>query len=239
MPFIPALLFALSPNFLIQDRIIPPEPANGSSASLVAAELAFAKQADAENIRAAFLAVLDEDGVLFRPGPVNGRAWLTPRKADAASPVEIPVFKPQPPARMAKPAAAGSASTESLILREQGFATAAAKQGLATAYRQFAAVDLRFYRDSGFPLTNSKDAIHILESSKGATTWTCVGSRVSKSGDLGYAYGYAERAGIGPAAKPASPGKSVFLHLWKRAHIGGWKLVLDIESPLPPEKPRS
>ncbi len=43
------------------------------SASLERAERAFARSAAEGNVADAFLAVLAEDGVVFRPGPVNGR----------------------------------------------------------------------------------------------------------------------------------------------------------------------
>lgn len=302
MLFIPTLILALTHGFLFQSQATPQASMKGSAESLVAAELAFAKQADAEDTRAAFLAVLDEDGLLFRPGPVNGRAWLTPRKPDAtklswypafvevsragdlgystgpyewrpgagsdevahghfvsiwgwkdgtwkllmdtgvahsAPPAEIPLFKPQPPPRKTSGTGLRSVSAETLALQEHSFALAVTEHGLATAYRRFAADGLRYYREQAIPLTLSRDAFRTLGSSKDATTRTCAGTCVSKSGDLGYAYGFVERAGIDPTAKPVRPGKSVFLHLWKRAHPGGWKLVLDIETPLPPGKPQS
>jgi len=46
---------------------------------LVAAEHRFAAAAAADGVRDAFLAVLGEDGVLFRPRPVNGREWFGER----------------------------------------------------------------------------------------------------------------------------------------------------------------
>ena len=52
--------------------------------SLVDAELAIAKLADQEGNVAAFLGVLDDTGVLFRPGPVNGKAWLRRQHPDTS-----------------------------------------------------------------------------------------------------------------------------------------------------------
>jgi ketosteroid isomerase-like protein len=46
---------------------------------LVAAEHGFAESAAMDGMRAAFLSVLAEDGILFRPGPVNGREWFEGR----------------------------------------------------------------------------------------------------------------------------------------------------------------
>lgn len=279
---------------MLQGQANPQESTQGSAASLVAAELSFAKQADSENIRAAFLAVLADDGVLFRPGPVNGKAWLTPRKADAsklswypsfvelsrsgdlgcstgpyqwraeadskevahghfvsiwgrqggvwkllldvgvshnAPPAEIPLFKPESPAGSAQPVPTGPASSDDLPGQEHAFSQVAEKHGLSAAYRRFAAVDLRFYRNGALPSKGLREAMQAVSANQGAATWTCQQTRVSKSGDLGYAYGFTE--------SPSDKKKRVFLHLWKRAQGGGWKLVLDLESPLPAEKPQS
>lgn len=64
-------------------------PASGQTAagpssldSLIAAELAFAKAARERNVRDAFLSYIADDGVLFRPGPVNGRTALEGQAAN-------------------------------------------------------------------------------------------------------------------------------------------------------------
>jgi ketosteroid isomerase-like protein len=49
--------------------------------SLVETERAFAKMAAAKGIRDSFLAYLADDGVLFRPQPVNGKQWMSARPA--------------------------------------------------------------------------------------------------------------------------------------------------------------
>lgn len=57
--------------------------ANGAHASdldaLFAAERAFAASSPKLGVKAAFLGVLAEDALLFRPGPVNGREWYRAR----------------------------------------------------------------------------------------------------------------------------------------------------------------
>ena len=45
-------------------------------ASLAASENAFARLATERGTKTAFLDFLAEDGIIFRPGPVNGRAWF-------------------------------------------------------------------------------------------------------------------------------------------------------------------
>lgn len=51
----------------------------GMAASLAAAETAFAAQSVREGLRAAFLAWLSPDAILFRNGPVNGPALISAR----------------------------------------------------------------------------------------------------------------------------------------------------------------
>lgn len=50
-----------------------------AAATLVAAERAFARDASVRTVNEAFLAVLSDSAILFRPLPVNGRAALTER----------------------------------------------------------------------------------------------------------------------------------------------------------------
>lgn len=60
-----------------------PAPASDYE-DLVAAERAFAADALARNTRAAFLAYLAEDGLVFEPGPTSGQRVWTARKEDKA-----------------------------------------------------------------------------------------------------------------------------------------------------------
>lgn len=69
-----------------------PSPQTLAARTLVDAELAFAKLADSESTNAAFLSVLDATGILFRPGPVNGRTWLKTQTTDATKLTWYPAF---------------------------------------------------------------------------------------------------------------------------------------------------
>lgn len=58
---------------------------SAAQASLVSAERQFASTALAKNIKTAFMQVLDENAVVFRPHPVNGRwAYATDARPDSA-----------------------------------------------------------------------------------------------------------------------------------------------------------
>jgi ketosteroid isomerase-like protein len=83
-------------------------------AALVEAERAFSRLSQREGLRAAFLAYLAEDAVLFRPGPVPGREFIAARPSP---PVELtwwPVY--------AEVAASGDLgyTTGPYVLRETG-----------------------------------------------------------------------------------------------------------------------
>lgn len=59
------------------DRLSDPQ-------QLVRAEREFCKLSVKKGMREAFLAYLADDGVLFRPGPVNGKKWMSGRPASSA-----------------------------------------------------------------------------------------------------------------------------------------------------------
>ncbi len=72
-----AVVVGLSLPTLAQSA--PPAPSSSPAASLEAAERAFARTAAEKGIREAFLGVLAEEAVVFRPGPVAARRWYEER----------------------------------------------------------------------------------------------------------------------------------------------------------------
>ncbi|MGB7926178.1 MAG: nuclear transport factor 2 family protein [Pyrinomonadaceae bacterium] len=60
--------------------------------SLVETERAFARTAAEKGIRDSFLAYLADDGVLFRPQPVNGKQWMSARPARPGLLIWEPTF---------------------------------------------------------------------------------------------------------------------------------------------------
>ncbi|MBL0313083.1 MAG: nuclear transport factor 2 family protein [Holophagaceae bacterium] len=273
-----------------------------SAQSLVKAELAFAKKAEELGTTAAFLDVLDDLGVLFRPGPVNGKAWLRVQKPSSsklawfpsfvevseagdlgystgpyqwraeaeskqvvhghfvsvwghrggawkllldmgsshAAPGEAdPVFEPENTKGTAKADGQPPFSAEELQNLEKTFSNLASVKGILSAYNTYLAADARFYRADSQPTTQLDVIRKALEKVDGIVKWTCLGSAVARSNDLGYAYGIREYV-PNPAAvpKPETMRKQaarnyIFLHIWKRQPTGRWKVVLDIEDPMP------
>ncbi len=253
-----------------------------------------------EGNHAAFLSVLDDRGVLFRPGPVIGKAWLRKQQPDAskltwfpsfvdvseagdlgystgpyewradaeskqvahghfvsiwgrrggawklwvdmgsphAAPAEEdPVFEPQNSKGAGMGQAAPPFSAEALQNLEKEFWNAVSARGTLPAYLAYLAADARFYRPGALPTTDLDAIRKALEKAKGATVWTCLGSAMAKSNDLGYVYGISERAMDLPQEPGATPipvrKHFIFLHVWKRQPDGRWKVALDIENPLP------
>lgn len=267
--------------------------------SLVDAEVSFAKMAEHEGTAAAFHGVLDDMGILFHPGPVNGKAWLSQQKPDAsklswfpsfvavsaagdlgystgpyqwrpeaeskqvssghfvsvwgrkgaswkllldmgsphAAPGEAdPIFKPEKAKASAKGEVSPLFSAEALQTLEKEFSNTASGRGVLFAYNAYLAADARFYRAGSQPTTQLDDIRKYLESVDGIVKWTCLGSAVAKSNDLGYTYGIREYT-PNPIAlpKPETMRKQaahtyIFLHIWARQSTGRWKVILDIEN---------
>ena len=251
-------------------------------ASLVAAERAFAKMSVAVSMRDAFLANLADDGLVFRPGPVNGKELWRDRPASAAvlswEPGYAEVaeggdigfttgpweFRPDRDseavafghyvsvwrragngpwkvvadigidhARVADtPALAWTTRKASPVRRtdlnaflrtkDEEFAQAAALDA-ASAYRADGATDLRLYRAGSLPVIGLEAACDL------AGTVSVTDMKPTKvdcggNGEFGYT--------IGSVGTPVS---AWYLRIWRLEGVE-WKIVLDVLSPVPPQK---
>jgi ketosteroid isomerase-like protein len=64
--------------FAQNTRTTPASQSNTSALqSMIDTERAFAKMSEDQGIRPAFMAFIADDGILFRPTPVNGKQWMT------------------------------------------------------------------------------------------------------------------------------------------------------------------
>jgi ketosteroid isomerase-like protein len=75
-----------------QEKEKPPETAEQAVRSLVEAERDFYRTGQEQGTRAAFLAFLADSGIVFRPGPVNGRSSWNERKENGLDLVWEPTF---------------------------------------------------------------------------------------------------------------------------------------------------
>jgi ketosteroid isomerase-like protein len=117
-----------------------------------------------------------------------------------------------------------------LLKVEREFLAAAKAGGLGQAYQGRLSDDARIHRPGVMPVVG-KDA---LREWLARQTMTLSGEPikvdVSRSGDLGYAYGSYELGG-------ADPQEGYFARVWKRDPKGQWRIVMDTVSPLPPGIP--
>lgn len=264
--------------------------------SLLKAENDFAAMSLDKGMRAAFLANLADNGVLFDPGPVNGQKlwekrepseaqlswkpvfadialagdigyttgpWEYRKKAGDAKPVAYGHFlsiwrKPEggdwkllvdsgidTPAPLGKsipgaepkgdePADATTnlkASRLSLAEAEKEF-DADAKKDYSAALIANAANDVRIFRNDRFPAVGRDAARLMLGYDHGHMTVKKTDGGISRSGELGFAYGtYASERGDNTE-------KGSYITIWKRNFAGDWRLVVDLRKVFPPEKPK-
>jgi ketosteroid isomerase-like protein len=117
-----------------------------------------------------------------------------------------------------------------LLKAERAFLADAQASSLGQAYQSRLSDDARVHRPGVMPVVG-KDALRgWLSRQTAALSGEPIKADVSRSGDLGYAYGSYELGG-------AQPQKGYFARVWKRDAKGQWRIVMDTLSPLPPGTP--
>jgi ketosteroid isomerase-like protein len=120
-----------------------------------------------------------------------------------------------------------------LLGAESDFTKAAASKGLAEAFISSADAEVRLYRQNAFPTVGREAVRATAEAKSGATKWQLTDAGVSRSGDLGYAYGSYEYRQKAADEKPSEQGH--YVRIWKRAPGQRWRIVLDITNPVRPQ----
>ena len=119
-----------------------------------------------------------------------------------------------------------------LLSVDREFSNASANRGAVAAFRSYAAVDIRLFRNDKVPFVGKIAAADDLAPVTDEWTWTPSFADVSISGDLGYSHGtYELRDKTGARAVSE---KGNYARVWKKVK-GAWKLVVDVADPLPPE----
>jgi ketosteroid isomerase-like protein len=267
------------------------ETAADAVRALVDAERKFYQTGQEKGTRAAFLAFLAPDGIVFRPGPVNGREVWNKRTETGFDLVWEPTFaaiarsgdfgydtgpakwrakktdekftgfghfisiwkkqkegawkvaldcgieNPQPTGKIETlrtvvpdtPAKADPAAERSWQDAQKAFTTVA-KLDFTKALHEYGSQEVRLYRDGSFPAVGQDAAEKLLGTEQAGVTMELMKGDMSSSGDLAYNYGsYSDTR-----TQPAEAGH--FLQIWQTDSAGAWKLVLDWQQPLPPEK---
>jgi ketosteroid isomerase-like protein len=150
----------------------------------------------------------------------------------AAPPNPSNVLQYPPQGRAVKPVGEVNAegARRELLSAESAFAKAAASKGLAEAFISSADGGVRLYRQNAFPTVGREAVRGTAEAKSGTTTWRLTDAGVSRSGDLGYAYGIYEYRRKADDEKPSEQGH--YVRIWKRAPGQHWRIVLDITNPI-------
>lgn len=106
----------------------------------------------------------------------------------------------------------------------------AANEDAAAAIAAQADPTVRVYRDGIFPAVGRDAAAVMLNGRSGKLVMQPLDGGLGRTGDLGYDYG---RYSL---ARAAVKERGHYLQIWRTNSAGVWKLVLDLERKLPPEK---
>jgi ketosteroid isomerase-like protein len=117
-----------------------------------------------------------------------------------------------------------------LLKVEREFLADAQASSLGEAYQSRLSDDVRVHRPGVMPVVGKGALRGWLTKQTTTLSGEPIKADVSRSGDLGYAYGSYELGG-------AQPQKGYFARVWKRDEKGQWRIVMDTVSPLPPGTP--
>ena len=120
-----------------------------------------------------------------------------------------------------------AASREALLSRDRAFSQDSAKQGSVAAFTKYASEEVRLFRNKHLPFVGKGDIAAALEASNGVLTWQPEAADASRSGDLGYTYGRYEVKTDGVLTA-----KGNYMRFWKK-EAGVWRVVVDVDDPLP------
>ena len=126
------------------------------------------------------------------------------------------------------------AARVNLLLVEKKLAAVSADRGSRIAFDAVAADSVRVYRPGQPPQVGKAALREVLEAQAGVLSWVPVGGGVARSGLLGYTYGLATFK----TAADSAAATSSFVRLWQRDPDpdSGWRLLLDLAVPLPPDE---
>ena len=120
-----------------------------------------------------------------------------------------------------------------LLDTDAAFARAAAVNGAAAAFRDYAALDALSLPQGQNPVHGREPIYRSMLPDTGELSWVPRGADIARGRDLGYTWGeyqFRETGLNGPG--PVHYGK--YLTVWKRQPDGSWKFVVDAGNPSPP-----
>ncbi len=123
------------------------------------------------------------------------------------------------------------AETNQLLVRERQFSNASANRGAQKAFDDYAADDVRLFRNDKQPLLGKALADAALPASTVVWTWEPAFADVSQSGDLGYTYGTYQLTKNDATLKTEKSETGNYYRLWKKQR-NTWRVVADLLDPL-------
>lgn len=125
--------------------------------------------------------------------------------------------------------------TSALLASDREFSAASATRGTQKAFEDYAATDVRMFRNDKLPILGKANAVVALLASPTAWTWEPAFADVSRSGDLGYSYGTYKLTKNDAMLKTAQVETGNYFRIWKRQR-NAWKVVADLLDPVPEDK---
>lgn len=140
---------------------------------------------------------------------------------NAVAPLDVAVTTPQPIKTGSPPKY--EAALQALQAAEAKFSQLADSPKFAAAYQQYAADRMRLHRSNVMPLTSQREIVQWAGQQKHAVKLTTIKLEAARSGDFGYSYGSYENG----------EEKGYYAHFWRHLSKDGWRLVLEVQTPLP------
>ncbi len=102
-----------------------------------------------------------------------------------------------------------------------------ASRGIEDAFYTFGAEDVRVLRSGDLPAIGKEKTRALLAKQPGTRTMKTTAVEASRAGDMGFTYGRCE------LVHHDAVSTSYYVRVWKRMPDSSWKIVLDLDSPLP------
>ncbi len=182
--------------------------------------------------------VVTDEGPQERPARHGFYFSIWRKQKDGSWKVEVDAGTTNPPPEGATPAFlpastvsgdAAEATRETawhdLMRLERETSKRSATDGTATAILGVLADEARWHWGDRYPALGREAIEELLRKEGGEQTWEPLRGDTSASADLGYTYGPYVRSGE----------NGHYLHVWKRLADVGWRLVVEVLVPLPPE----
>jgi ketosteroid isomerase-like protein len=145
--------------------------------------------------------------------------------ADAKGPSGVVAAPPRSEWRAAKPETTGSVKS-SLLRADSALAAASDAKGVAAAFANATAPNVRMLRSGHFPITSDSLAAALAATQR--YSWIPVAAHVASSGDLGYTRGNFMLVTKGDRGQVVEKGD--YIRVWRRTRDGRWVIALDLTS---------